>query len=403
MESNSVFVVDADGQPLLPTHPARARRLLRDGKAKLYQMLPYTIQLIRCIENAVSELTIGIDDGAKEVGIAVVNEATHKLVFAGTIKLRQDVRRKMQQRAAYRRSRRSRKLRHRKARFNRRKVQGWLPPTIRQKKDSIVRVVRDLQRILPISKAVVEQGMFDTASLAAGQQLVGSAYQIPDYEGRNFREKVLWRDGYQCQRCGNSDRLQAHHIHHKAHGGTNTPHNGITLCENCHQALHEGLWVLDKKPKEFQYPAHLQAGKWYLHDTLINLGIAVEICFGWMTRAWRKELNLEKSHIHDAIAMVCQEQIPRISCSYHLIIPKRRKVWDSNPTKITTERHGFRHWDVVQSKHRKRGMVVGSIRSLKTTELTLRTPWDDNFPVSYRQTRLLWRFDNIIYIEGLST
>src|SRR5215204_3728029 len=106
MESSSVFVVDANGQPLLPTHPARARRLLRDGKARPYQMLPFTIQLTRRVENAVNDLTVGIDDGAKEVGIAVVNEATRKVVFAGTIKLRQDVPRKMQQRAAYRRSRR---------------------------------------------------------------------------------------------------------------------------------------------------------------------------------------------------------------------------------------------------------------------------------------------------------
>jgi 5-methylcytosine-specific restriction endonuclease McrA len=403
MENSSVFVVDADGQPLLPTHPARARQLLRDGKAKPHQMLPFTIQLTRRVENAVSELTVGIDDGAKAVGIAVVNEATQKVVFAGTIKLRQDVKRKMQQRATYRRSRRSRKLRHRKARFNRRKVQGWLPPTIQQKKDSIVRVVRDLQRILPIRKAVVEQGMFDTASLAAGQQLVGKAYQIAGYEGRNFREKVLWRDGYQCQRCGSSDHLQAHHIQHKAHGGTNTPHNGITLCEPCHKELHEGLWVLNITPKQFQYPAHLQSGKWYLHDTLVDLGLHVAVCFGWMTREWRKALTLDKSHIHDAIAMVCQEQLPQICCSYHLIIPKRRKVWDDNPTKITTEKHGFRHWDVVQAKHRKRGLVIGSVRSLKATELTLRTAWDDNFPVSYRQSRLLWRFDHIIYIADLST
>jgi 5-methylcytosine-specific restriction endonuclease McrA len=403
MESSSVFVVDADGQPLLPTHPARARHLLRQGRATPYQMLPFTIQLKRCVGNAVSELTIGIDDGAKEVGIAVVNEATQKVVFAGTIKLRQDVKRKMQQRAAYRRSRRSRKLRHRKARFNRRKAQGWLPPTIRQKKDSIVRVVRDLQRILPIGKAVVEQGMFDTASLAAGQQLVGRAYQIADYEGRDFREKVLWRDGYQCQHCGSSDRLQAHHIHHKAHGGTNTPHNGITLCEPCHNALHEGLWIINIKPKQFQYPAHLQVGKWYLHDALIASGLQVGVCFGWMTRAWRKTLNLEKSHIHDAIAMICQEQIPQLCCARYLIIPKRRKVWEDNPSKITTEKQGFQHWDVVQANHRTHGLVIGSVRSLKASALTLRTPWDNNFAVAYRQSRLLWRFDHIIYIADLST
>jgi hypothetical protein len=403
MESSSVFVIDADGQPLLPTHPARARQLLHDNKAKPYQMLPFTIQLTRRVENAVRDLIVGIDDGAKEVGIAVVDEASQKVVFAGTIKLRQDVTRKMRQRAAYRRSRRSRKLRHRKARFNRSKAKGWLPPTIRQKKDSIVRVVRDLQRILPISKTVVEQGMFDTASLAAGRQLVGRAYQISDYEGHDFREKVLWRDSYQCQRCGSSNSLQAHHIHHKAHGGTNTPHNGITLCETCHQALHEGLWILDIKPKHFQYPAHLQVGKWYLHDALLDLGLQVAVCFGWMTRTWRKRLGLEKSHIHDAIAMACQDEQPTIACQHYLIIPKRKKVWEDNPTKTTTEKHGLRHWDVVQARHRSKGIVVGSVRSLAANCLKLRTTWDDNFKVAYRQTRLLWRFDNIIYIADLST
>jgi hypothetical protein len=403
MESSRVFVIDIDGKPLLPTHPARARQLLRDAKATSYQIMPFTIQLTRHVENAVRDLTVGIDDGAKEVGIAVVDEASQKVVFAGTIKLRQDVTRKMQQRAAYRKARRSRKLRHRKARFKRSKAKGWLPPTIRQKKDSIVRVVRDLQRILPIGKAVVEQGMFDTASLAAGRQLVGKAYQISDYEGRNFREKVLWRDGYECQRCGSSERLQAHHIHHKAHGGTNTPHNGITLCESCHQALHDGLWVLNIKPKHFQYPAHLQIGKWYLHDTLVDLDLQVEVCFGWMTRAWRKGLNLEKSHIHDAIAMVCQNEQPTMACQSYLIIPKRKKVWEGNPTKTTSEKHGFQHWDVVQARHRSKGIVVGSVRSLAADCLKLRTAWDDNFAVSYRQSCLLWRFDNIIYIANLST
>ena len=42
-----------------------------------------------------------------------------------------------------------------------------------------------------------------TSSLAAGRQLEGEAYQIPRYQGRDFRAKVLWRDGYTCQHCGN--------------------------------------------------------------------------------------------------------------------------------------------------------------------------------------------------------
>src|SRR5687768_4594889 len=189
-----VCVVDAEGKPLLPTHPAKARKLLREGKASVFQIVPFTIQLTKITEIAVGEFTVGIDDGAKEVGIAVINKEAREVVLAGVISLRQDVSRKLAQRRIFRRARRTRNLRHRKTRFNRRKSKGWLPPTIRQKKDSIIRVIADLRRILNITHIVVEQGEFDTSELVAGTPLYKAAYQIPRYQGRSFRAKVLWRD-----------------------------------------------------------------------------------------------------------------------------------------------------------------------------------------------------------------
>src|SRR5579859_564904 len=142
MDSQKVFVIDAASKPLLPTHPARARQLLAQGKATLEQMLPFTIRLRRVVDGPVRPLVVGVDDGAKEVGIAVVDEEGQEVVLAGTIRLRQDVPGKMEQRKNYRRVRRSRKLRHRQPRFHRRKAKGWLAPTIRQKQDSIVRGCR---------------------------------------------------------------------------------------------------------------------------------------------------------------------------------------------------------------------------------------------------------------------
>jgi hypothetical protein len=115
-----VFVIDAEQKQCLPCHPARARKMLKAGKAKVFQVVPYTIQLNRIIENPVGSFVVGIDDGAKEVGIAVKNTAKEEIVFKGTIRLRQDVSKKMLQRATYRRSRRSRKLRYRKMRFDNR-------------------------------------------------------------------------------------------------------------------------------------------------------------------------------------------------------------------------------------------------------------------------------------------
>jgi hypothetical protein len=62
MTTQKVFVISASGKPLLPTHPARARKLLDSGKATLYQVVPFTIQLKRVVSNPVGQFTVGIDD-----------------------------------------------------------------------------------------------------------------------------------------------------------------------------------------------------------------------------------------------------------------------------------------------------------------------------------------------------
>ena len=390
----SVFVIDCNGIPLLPTNPARARKLLKSKKATVYSVEPFTIKLKRSVENPVGEFKCGIDDGAKFVGISVAHE--NDVVFMGNIKLRQDVKRKMLQRAQYRKARRSRNLRHRKARFLNRGKEGFITPTTRNKKDSILRVVDDLKKRLNITECVVEQGMFDVSSLARGRKLTGIEYQQSEYEGRNFRAKVLWRDDYKCQKCGSGDRLQAHHIVHRSQGGTDIVSNGISLCNLCHKELHSGLWKLNKKVKHFKYPTHLQQGKNYLFNELQKRFEDVKICFGWMTAKNRKELGLEKDHCLDACAMIGAN---KINCNKDNIKPRRNKIWENNPTKKCAEKNGFRHYDIVKASHRTQGFVVGSIRSLKAKVITLRTNFSDNFRVSYNKTKLLWRPKGLIYCK----
>jgi len=392
-----VFVIDKLDKPLLPTHPARARKLLREGKAKVKRVVPFTIQLDKIVDSPVGSFAFGIDDGAKSVGISVVNETTKEVVFYGTIQLRQDVSRRIKQRASYRRTRRSRKCRHRKARFLNRK-QKTPQPSIRQRKESVLRVVDDLRRVLNITAVIIEQGQFDVSSIAAGRKLVGDEFKKSEYHGRNFRAKVLWRDNYTCVRCGSNERLNAHHIVGQISGGTDTPQNGVTLCEDCHSSLHDGEWILQKKPQIFKYPMHLMQGKQYIYELLCNAFAFVERCVGWMTSHWRKNLGLPKSHANDAIAMVARNYTPTIASLEYTILPKRSKVWEDNPTKQCSERMGFRHYDLVKAKHRTKGWVVGSVRSLKERVMTLRTKEDPNFPVSYRKSRLLTRFNRIIYL-----
>ena len=66
-------------------------------------------------------------------------------------------------------------------------------------------------------------------------------------------------------------------------------------------------------------------------------------------------------------------------------------------TKQSEEKLRFKHYALVKAKHRAKGWVIGSVRSLKAKIMTLRTKRDYNFPVSYRKSRFLRRFARIIY------
>lgn len=392
----AVFVVDSEDKPLLPTTPRRARKLLDARKAKVVHVVPFTIKLVRAVDNPVGSFTVGIDDGVKKVGVAVINEHTKEAVFQGEIDLRQDVSRKILQRAQYRRARRTRNLRYRARRFNNRKQMTPFP-SIRQRKDSIIRWIVDMQKRIKITKAIVEEGQFDVSSMVAGYKLKGKEFQQSDYEGNNWRAKVLWRDKYICQHCKSTDKLQAHHIRQRKDNGSNRVANGLALCEKCHTDLHKGLWQLNIKPKSFQYPMWLMQGKHYLRKQLKALGLKIETVCGWMTASWRKQERLDKSHANDAIAMVCKDYPPSINSLNWTIKPRRTKVWGSNPTKTCTEKNGFKHFDIVKASHRTKGVVVGSVRSLKARVITLRTKWDNNFSVSYSKTKLLQRPNGLTY------
>jgi hypothetical protein len=60
-----VFVLDASKQPLMPCHPARARKLLYKGKAAVYRRYPFTIILKERIGGDVQPIELKIDPGSK--------------------------------------------------------------------------------------------------------------------------------------------------------------------------------------------------------------------------------------------------------------------------------------------------------------------------------------------------
>lgn len=52
------------------------------------------------------------------------------------------------------------------------------------------------------------------------------------------RKAIYRRDGFQCAICGSSRYLQIHHCIPRGQGGSDSPHNLITLCSDCHALAH---------------------------------------------------------------------------------------------------------------------------------------------------------------------
>ncbi len=65
-----VYVINKHGKPLMPCSNARARQLLRQGKAKIVKRDIFTIQLLHGSSGYRQDVTLGIDAGSKHVGLS---------------------------------------------------------------------------------------------------------------------------------------------------------------------------------------------------------------------------------------------------------------------------------------------------------------------------------------------
>lgn len=140
-------------------------------------------------------VVLGVDAGSKYIGLSATTET--KELYASEVKIRNDIVSNLSTRRAQRRTRRNRKTRYRKPRFqNRRKTKqnGWLAPSIRAKIDSHIKVIENVTKLLPIYKIVVETAQFDIQKLK-NDLISGKEYQEGEMKGFwNVREYVLFRD-----------------------------------------------------------------------------------------------------------------------------------------------------------------------------------------------------------------
>jgi N6-L-threonylcarbamoyladenine synthase len=300
-----VYVISQNGQPLMPTeNHAKVRILLKNKKAKVIKRCPFTIQLAYDSTNYTQDITLGVDSGSKHIGLSATTRS--KVLFESDVELRNDIVNLLSVRRQNRRTRRNRKTRYRKSRFNnRRRKEGWLAPSVQNKVDSHLTVIRKVHEILPITKVIVEVASFDIQKIK-NPSISGTEYQQGEQLGFwNVREYVLFRDGHKCQCCHGKSKdkiLNVHHIESRKTGG-NSPSNLITLCETCHKGYHKGTVKLPKaiyRGMSFKDASFMGIMRWVFYNRLKSLYPDVSLTYGYITKNARIRNDLPKEHYIDA-------------------------------------------------------------------------------------------------------
>lgn len=300
-----VYVISIQGKPLMPCKEAKARKLLKQNRAKIWQYEPFTIQLLFECENQTQDISLGVDTGSKHIGLSATT--SQKELYCADIELRNDIVNLLAIRKQYRRTRRNR-LRYRAPRFNNRvhsKHKGWLAPSVEHKIQCHLQVIKKVHEILPITKIIVETASFDIAKIQ-NPDISGKEYQEGEQMGFwNVREYVLFRDGHICQCCkgkSKDNHLNIHHIESRKTGG-NAPNNLITLCETCHKGYHKGTIKLPsniKRGASFKDAAFMGIMRKSFYDKLKELYPNISMTFGYITKNARIKNGLPKEHYIDA-------------------------------------------------------------------------------------------------------
>ena len=317
---DTVAVISASGEKLMPTNSYRARKLLKSKRAVIHKYKPvFTIKLVDSANGDVQSIEYKCDTGYQHIGISICS-STKEFVNEQRDLLKDEVERHSDSRK-YRRTRRNR-LRYRKARWNNRKgliSKDGFAPSIRNKRDVHIHLYEEYCNIFPITKAAFEMGQFDTQVLKAIEEghpiPEGIDYQKGEQYGyATLREAVFARDNYTCICCGKSAikdgvKLRIHHIGYLSGDRSNRMANLGSVCENCHTSKNHKpggkLYNLKPRLKTFKGATFMTMVRYSMLKQLkiTTPNVDIRVTYGAATKLVRKELNVKKTHSNDAYCM----------------------------------------------------------------------------------------------------
>ena len=407
-----IYVRSKDGKVLMPTERCgKIGYLLRHGKAHVASRVPFIVQLDYETSTYTQDVSLGIDAGSKHIGVSASSEK--KELFAAQVELRSDIVSLLSTRRELRRTRRNRKTRYRKARFNnRKKKDGWIAPSIEQKVASHLKVIRLVHDLLPIAKTTIEVGQFDAQKIK-NPDIKGEDYQQGEQMGFwNIREYVLARDGHRCVHCNGKSKdsiLNVHHLEGRKTGG-NSPGNLVTLCETCHKAYHRGEFALKiKRRSSLRDAAVMNIMRWAVYDRAkLEFG-NVNLTYGYATKYTRIENGITKTHTADAfciaknvhamrsrIFFLCR-CVRRHTRALHVCNPKRGGMRRYCIASHKIGKSRFQRYDMVRWKGRE-CFISGSTKGRPVLRDIEGIKMHDKQSVSTKTIKFLKRIRNNIAI-----
>lgn len=422
-----VAVLDSNGKPLMPCHPARARELLAKGRAVVAHLTPFVIRLKDRLEAAsvVDGVQVGIDPGSKHTGICVfgfgdrTGDARRGLFSVQLDHRGQQISLNMTSRSQLRRGRRSRNLRYRAPRFDHRtKPKGWLAPSLRHRVETTMSWAGKLMRWFPVTGWHQELVRFDLQQ-QENPEISGKQYQQGTLFGFEVKEYLLNKWGRRCAYCDAAGvPLNIDHIHPKARGGSNRISNLALACIRCNEAKSATdvkVFVTDPKrlarilaqaKKPLKDAAAVNSTRKALHQALVDTGLSVATGSGGRTKFNRTQFGLPKSHTLDALAV---GDVAGIAC-WPGRIHRAKSTGRGSYARTRSDKYGFprlrltrvkQHFgfatgDLVTAKvptGAKAGMYAGRVAVRKTGSFNITTAAGVVQGIHHRHIQLRQRAD----------
>lgn len=408
-----IYVRSKKGKALMPTERGgRIGYLLRHGKAHVVSRVPFVVQLDYESTTYTQEVSLGIDAGSKHIGVSANSEK--KELLAAQVELRIDVVNLLSTRRELRRTRRNRKTRYRKVRFdNRKRKDGWLSPSIEQKVESHLKVIRLVRKLLPITKTTIEVAQFDAQKIKR-PDIKGEEYQQGEQMGFwNVREYVLARDGHKCIHCKGKSKnpiLNVHHLESRKTGG-NSPSNLVTLCETCHKAYHRGEFELKiKRGSSLRDAAVMNIMRWAVYERAKEEFENVHLTYGYITKHTRIENGIAKTHAADAFCIAKNVHairlvtffmcrcVPRHTRALHVANPKKGGIRRSCIASHKIGKSRFQRFDMVRWMG-KECFIFGSTNGKPVLRDIKGIKMHENASVNIKTIKFLRRLRNNILME----